>query len=279
MIEYFKKALKITNESFVVVLPLVVFYFVLNLYLGYTKYMADTAIEYLIAIMTIVFMFAVFFAGWFYMIKKAVDLSKRVFVMDEEALKTHFNLIKEFPAGVGKYFLSFIGVIILFFILMIVISSFIFKFGISFIGRIDFSPEQIASLTSSTQGLLNFVETLPVEQYILLAKWNLLLMCSSFFFSYLLLFWIPEIIYRTRNPLYSLFTGIFKLFKKPLKSLYLFVLITLINFVLSFVMTFTLMFPILYFIFAIFYLYYIVYVFVLIFSYYDGEFTTENEEN
>lgn len=277
MLEYFKKALKITNESFIIVLPLVAFYIILNMYLGYTKYMADTLLEFIIAILTITFMVAVFLAGWFYMIKKSVDLSKKVFVMDEEALKAHFNLIKEFPAGVGKYFLSYVGVSVIFVILMILISMGIFYLGINFIGKIDFTPEQITALTSSTQGLLNFVETLPAAQYMLLAKWNLLLMAASFLFSYLLMFWMPEIIYKTANPLKALFTGIGKLFKKPLKSLYLFVLITIINFVLSFIMTFTLLFPLLYFIFAVFYLYYVVYVLVLIFSYYDGEFVREEE--
>ena len=38
-----------------------------------------------------------------------------------------------------------------------------------------------------------------------------------------------------RNPLIALFTGIGKLFKKPLKSLYLFVILTVINFILSFI--------------------------------------------
>lgn len=279
MLNYLKSAFKTTNENVIVAIPLLIFYIIINLYLVFAKSMADTPLEALIALFTITFMVAVFLAGWFYMIKKAVDLSKKIFVLDNEAAKAHLGLIKEFPAGVGKYFLPFIGFFIIFIILVILLSVFIFTLGINVIGKIDFSPEQIYMLTSSTKGLLNFVETMPTEQYILLAKWNFLLMGASFVFSYLLMFWIPEIIYTGRNPLVALFTGIGKLFKKPLKSLYLFVILTVINFVLSFVMTFTLMFPVLYFIMATVYLYYIVYVLMLIFSYYDGEFEREDEEN
>ena len=279
MLKYLKNALKITNENVIVAVPLLIFYILINLYLGYTKYMADTPLEALIAMLTITFMVAVFLAGWFYMIKKAVDLSKKIFVLDDEAARAHLALIKEFPAGVGKFFLSFIGFFLIFIILVIMLSTFIFTVGINFIGKIDFSPEQIANLTSSTQGLLNFVETMPIEQYILLAKWNFLLMGASFVFSYLLMFWIPEIIYTGKNPLVALFTGIGKLFRKPLKSLYMFIVLTVINCILSFIMTFTLLFPILYFIMATVYLYYIIYVLMLIFSYYDGEFVREDEED
>lgn len=279
MLKYLQNAFKITNENVIVAVPLLIFYILINLYLGYTKYMADTPLEALIAMLTITFMVAVFLAGWFYMIKKAVDLSKKIFVLDDEAAKAHLGLIKEFPAGVGKYFLTFIVFFVIFIILVILLSAFIFTLGINFIGKIDFTPEQINMLTSSTKGLLNFVETMPIEQYILLAKWNFLLMGASFVFSYLLMFWIPEIIYTDRNPLIALFTGIGKLFKKPLKSLYLFVILTVINFILSFIMTFTLLFPVLYFVMATVYLYYIIYVLMLIFSYYDGEFIKENEEN
>ncbi len=278
MLEYLKKALKITNENFIIVLPFVLFYILLNLYLGYTKYMLDTVLEALIAMLTITFMFAVFLAGWNYMVKKALELSQKVFVFDEEAVKAHLGLIKTFPTGVGKYFLSFVGVVVIFVVLLILISQIIFYFGINFIGKVDFTLDQITALTSSTKGLLEFVENLPPEQYVILAKWNLLLMTASFVFSYLLMFWMPEIVYRTKNPLMALFKGIAKLFRKPLKSLGLFLLITFINFVLSFVMTFTLLLPILYFLFAAVYLYYIVYVIVLIFSYYENEFIKDAEE-
>ena len=278
MLEYLKKALKITNENFIIVLPFVLFYILLNLYLGYTKYMLDTVLEALIAMLTITFMFAVFLAGWNYMVKKALELSQKVFVFDEEAVKAHLGLIKTFPTGVGKYFLSFVGVVVIFVVLLILISQIIFYFGINFIGKVDFTLDQITALTSSTKGLLEFVENLPPEQYVILAKWNLLLMTASFVFSYLLMFWMPEIVYRTKNPLMALFKGIAKLFRKPLKSLGLFLIITLINFVLSFVMTFTLLLPILYFLFAAVYLYYIVYVIVLIFSYYENEFIKDAEE-
>lgn len=278
MLEYLKKALKITNENFIIVLPFVLFYILLNLYLGYTKYMLDTVLEALIAMLTITFMFAVFLAGWNYMVKKALELSQKVFVFDEEAVKAHLGLIKTFPTGVGKYFLSFVGVVVIFVVLLILISQIIFYFGINFIGKVDFTLDQITALTSSTKGLLEFVENLPPEQYVILAKWNLLLMTASFVFSYLLMFWMPEIVYRTKNPLMALFKGIAKLFRKPLKSLGLFLLITFINFVLSFVMTFTLLLPILYFLFAALYLYYIVYVIVLIFSYYENEFIKDAEE-
>jgi len=274
--EYFKKALKITNENLIIVLPLVIFYILLNLYLGYSMKMADTLLESLIALLTLTFMGAVFGSGWFYMIKKAVDLSKQIFVMDEEAVKAHLGIIKKFPEGIGKFFLSFVGLPIIATILVILVCFPLFYFGVKFIGTIDFTPDQIANLTASTpQSLKTFVETMPQEQIILFAKWNLLLMGVSFLFSYFLMFWIPEIIYTKRNPLTALFTSIAKLFKKPLKSLTLYMFMVVINFIMSFVMTFTLVIPLLYIFMAAISLFVFVYMIVLIFTYYDGEFNRQ----
>ena len=277
--EYFNKALKITNENFIIVLPLLAFYIILSLYMGYSMTMADTALESLIALVTVIFMGAVFCAGWFYMIKKAVDLSKKIFIMDDEAVKAHLSLIKKFPEGIGKYFLSFVLLPIVTFILVVLVCVPLFYFGAKYIGTIDFSQEQISYLTSSTtQGLINFVETMPQSQVILIAKWNLLLMAVTFVFSYLLLFWIPEIIYTKRNPVTALFTAIAKLFKKPLKSFGLYVGLAMINLIVSFVMTFTILIPILYYIMSLVSLYVFVYMLVLIFTYYDSEFGQTEED-
>ena len=280
MMEYFNKALKITNENFIIVLPLLAFYIILSLYMGYSMTMADTALESLIALVTVIFMGAVFCAGWFYMIKKAVDLSEKIFVMDDEAVKAHLGLIKKFPEGIGKYFLSFVILPFIAIVLVILVCVPLFYFGAKYIGTIDFTQEQISYLTSSTtQGLINFVETMPQSQVILIAKWNLLLMAVTFVFSYLLLFWVPEIIYTKRNPVTALFTAIAKLFKKPLKSFGLYVGLATINLIVSFIMTFTILVPILYYVMSLVSLYVFVYMLVLIFTYYDGEFGQTEEED
>ena len=115
MKELFKDAVKITNYNLILTIPLIVFVKILDLYSLYSKYSVDSVPKFVIASITILFMFGVFCAGWFYMVERAVDLSKKVFVLDEDRAKATLNLFKTIPEGVGKFFLSFVGVYVIFF--------------------------------------------------------------------------------------------------------------------------------------------------------------------
>ena len=278
LVQYFKNALKTTNESFVIVIPMVVFYIILNLYLILTGHQLNSNIKVLTAFLTIIFMTAVFFSGWFFMISRAVKLSRKIFVLDEDAAKAHLALLKDFPTGVGKFFLSYIGQIFIAVLLFMLLTFLYFQTGTKLIGDV-FTPEQITYLISPSPDINELINQLTPDQNILIAKWGFLFLGFSFFTSYIIMFWTPEIIYRTPNPLMAFILAVKKLFKKPLKSFGFFVIINILNFLLSLLVTLTAKILFLYYFLSVFYLYFIVYVIVLIFSYYEGEFIKKPEED
>ena len=278
MLKLFKNAFKLTNEGIILATPLILFIWIITIYLSFAKGVVDTLTEAISAIITLLCMVGAFCAGWFYMVKESIELSKKEFILDDDRSKELLNLIKKIPNGIGQYFLSFIGMSIIMLVLGAIFTVITYKIGMHFIGSIDFTTEQIRNAMSSPQDMKVFLDSLSLEQLYKLGNWNLLFMAASALMSFLLLLWVPEIIYQTNNPLLALFKSIKKLFIKFGKSLGLFIYLTLLNLVLSFVNTFSLLHPIIYMVMMIAYFYFLVYVIVLIFSYYDKEFNHQPEK-
>lgn len=277
MFKLFKNAFKLTNEGIILATPLVLFMWLITLYLSFAKGVVDTIPEAVSAFLTLLCMLGAFFAGWFYMVKKSIDISKKEYVLDEDRAKATVNLIKKIPAGVGKYFLSFIGMIIIFLVLFGLFDVLVYKFGIHFIGKIDFSAVQLKNAMASPQEMKVFLDSLTETQLIKLSQWNLLFMAATSFVSFIFMLWIPEMIYKTLNPLYALVNSVKKVFVKFPKSVALFLYITFLNFVISFASTFAMLNIIIYMFMMIAYFYFMVYIIVLIFSYYDSEFNTREQ--
>lgn len=278
MLKLFKNAFKITNEGIILATPLILFIWLITIYLTFAKGVVDTLPEAVSAVITLLCMVGAFCAGWFYMVKESIALSKKEFILDEDRAKEILNLIKKIPAGIGKYFLSFIGMSLITLGIFAIFAICIYKLGMHFIGSIDFTAEQIKNAMSSPQDMKVFLDSLSIEQLYKLGNWNLLFMAASTLMSYMLMLWIPEIIYQTQNPLLALFKSIKKLFVKFGKSIALFLYLTLLNLVISFANTFSLLHPVIYMLMMIAYFYFLVYVIVLIFYYYDSEFNNKPEE-
>ncbi|HIS36708.1 TPA: hypothetical protein IAC10_08790 [Candidatus Scatousia excrementigallinarum] len=278
MLKLFKNAFKLTNEGIILATPLILFIWLITIYLTFAKGVVDTLPEAVSAVITLLCMVGAFCAGWFYMVKESIALSKKEFILDEDRAKEILNLIKKIPAGIGKYFLSFIGMSLITLGIFAIFAICIYKLGMHFIGSIDFTAEQIKNAMSSPQDMKVFLDSLSIEQLYKLGNWNLLFMAASTLMSYMLMLWIPEIIYQTQNPLLALFKSIKKLFVKFGKSIALFVYLTLLNLVISFANTFSLLNPVIYMLMMIVYFYFLVYVIVLIFYYYDSEFNNKPEE-
>ena len=272
MLKLYKNALKITNDNIILATPLILFMWILSLYLGFSKLTVNSLPLLLLSGVTVLFMMGAFFGGWFYMVKKAIKLSKQVFILDSDRAKATFNLIKTMPAGVGKYFLSFLGMILLSAVIVSVAGIGIFQLGINIIGPLGLDANQLKDVLSSASDMKAFLDSLSFEQLIKLNNWNMLFLTASSLFAFLFMLWAPEIVYHTRNPFMALVNSLKKIFIKFWKSVQLFIFISVLNFVLAFINTFSMVNIIFYFIMLVIYFYFIVYVVVLIFSYYDKEF-------
>lgn len=278
MFKLFKDTFKSTNEGIILATPLILFMWIITLYISYSKEVVDTIPEMVLSGVTMLFMFSAFCSGWFYMVKKCVEFAKKDFILDEDKAHESLKLIQALPIGIGKYFLKYVGVCIMFLGMAMLIASITYSITIPFIKQIDFSLEQMSTAINSAQEAANFISTMPTDKMLILFKLNMILLGVTSLFSFLLMLWMPEIIYTKRNPFIALFTSIKKLFIKFWKSIGLFVYITVCQFVISYLSTFALLHPIAYMIMMIIYFYFIVYIVVLIFSYYDKEFNNNDEQ-
>lgn len=278
MIKLFKDAFGITTNNIILATPLVLFMVLVSMYLGFSRYTVDTLPEAMLSFVTLWIMFAAFLAAWFFMVKKAVELSKTVFVMDDDQAKATLNLMKEIPTGVGTYFLSFLGFILLFLIILTLWGALVFHLGQSFIGGLNLDPSQMKEPIASVQELSLFIDKLTPQQVIKLSQWSFFIFISNAIFSFILMLWTPEILFSTKNPFTALFKSVKKVFMRIGHAIKLFLYITLLNFSLSFLNTFAILNPVTYFIMMIVYFYFLVYLVVLVFLYYEREFVKNEEE-
>ena len=257
---------------------------ILDLYSLYSKYTVDSVPKFILASITMLFMFGVFCAGWFYMVERAINLSKKVFVLDEDRAKATLNLFKTIPDGIGKFFLSFVGVYIMFFFIQVIVTPLVYLLGANIIGALDdasmlgLQQMVIDTSSSSNQGMAAFIDKLTPEQIIFFGKWSLLFMVVTSIIMYLLMLWIPEIIYKTQNPFAALWKSIAKLFKDFFTSFKLYISLWLMGFALLFINTFAVINPIAYIVMSIALFYFSVYFVVLIFLYYDRRFMEQVDD-
>lgn len=279
MIKYFSKAFKITNFNIILTTPLVLFVILLSFYSSISQTIPRNIIAAILFMVTSLFMFAAFFAGWLFMVKKAIDLDKLEFVADEDRARASLNLMKEIPTGIGEYFVSFTFGIILYiaaFLLMLLISSVL---GMHFIGKVDVNLLAFKAALTSAAALKTFISGLSQEQLIKINSWYMLIFASMLFYSFITMFWAPEIIKKTKNPMKALVNSIIFIFKNFLGVVILFIYINFINFLASLLMNLLIALPIsvpfiafvLSLLSMVVYFYFFVYVIVLIFLYYDSE--------
>lgn len=284
MFKLFKKTFKTTNESIILATPLVLFMWILSLYISYSKEVVDTLPEIILSAVTMLFMTSAFCSGWFYMVKKSVEFAKKDFILDTDKASEALKLIKTMPTGVGKHFLTYVGVSLLFLMIALFMAFIIKILSYPYVKSITALLIQSGIPVNSPQEINVILDTLSQDKLYNLflqilspsIKLFLIVMIIPTIFSFSLMLWMPEIIYRKTNAVLSLFTSIKKVFVKFRKSVILFIYLTFIQMTISFLGTFSILNPITYMIMMIIYFYFIVYVIVLVFSYYDEEFNEKD---
>lgn len=271
MIKYFAKAFKITNDNIILATPLVLFLFLLSIYLGVSKSAPSNLSSAVLLLVTIIFMLSAFCAGWFYMVKKAVELDKRDFIIDEDKAKASFSLIKEFPVGIGEYFIPFLGAMLFYGVLFLTISFIGGWLGLHFIGKPAITLIQLKAAMESAVAMKALISTLSNDQLANLNAWNFLIMGLMALCSFVTMFWAVHIVSKTKNPFKAFFQSVGFTFKHFLSALIIFMYISLINFAVSLLNAVAMVNQIVYFISMLVYFYFVVYVVVLVFLYYDRE--------
>lgn len=283
MIKYFKNAFKITNENIILTTPLILFLFLFSIYLDVARNAPANIFSAILLLVTTLFMLSAFFAGWLNMVKKAVDLGKQEFVLDEDRARASFNLIKEIIPGVGEYFLPFIGAIILYFVLFISLSLISYKIGAHFLGKIDLSLNELKLILNSVE-TKTLISAIPTQKLAKLEIWYFIFLTVMTIHYFITMFLAPEIVVRTKNSVIALGRSVAFVFRNFLSAVVLFLYINIISFLVSLALNAIFMLHFIPTLIAslismLIYFYFIVYVVVLVFLYYDSEISGKTENN
>lgn len=218
------KIFDITNKYIILATPLILYSLFSSIYLVLSM-SNQNLLNLFFAMIVLFLMFSAFIAGWFNMIKIAV--------LEQDRSEPN-TLIKEFPAGVGEYFLSTTAGIAIIFLIIILFSTIAYLIGLNTIGEIKISGEALYKAMENTDALKNFLSTLAPEEMIKLKSWNLLILSTLTFTYFSIMFYLPEIFFNSKNTIKALFTSIKNLFsKKIFKNIIVFLIIFIINFILS----------------------------------------------
>lgn len=278
MFKLYRDAFKVTNDGIVLTIPLTLFWWLITLYIDYSKTVVDTIPEVILSAVTMLFMTSAFCAGWFYMVKKCVRFAKKEFIMDFDRNSESMKLIKALPNGVGKFFLHYVTVSMLF-VAIALAMVFIIKIcsyeSVKTIGDILLSYGIPTDSISEVQsGLDKLSPNVILNMFGKIAMPGLKLAAIVFLipaiFSFVLMLWMPEIIYTYKNPFVAIFTSATKVFKNFGKSMKLYIYITIIQMLISLIGPFSLLNIFMYMLMMIIYFYFLVYVVVLVFMYYDN---------
>lgn len=277
MLKLFKNTFKTTNDCIILAAPLIVFLSILGWYYEYAADSINTIPKLILACITMFVMFSGFAAAWFYMAKKTIALSKKVFVFDKDRAKALAKLVMTLPNGIGRLFLPTLGVIstyILIYLLILSGAGFVIN---NFVGTIDLSSIDLHTLLISTGELFDELKSFTNDEIRIMNYWYLLLSIGVTVVSFLTMLWIPEIVYAEKNSYKALLYSLKKLFMTLKSSSLLFIYVYFLILVITILNTLLMFNPFLYFIVLMLYYYFLVYIVVLLFTYYEQKFIEQED--
>ena len=211
-----KEIFNITNKYIVLATPLILFSLISNIYAIFSA--SGRFINIIFAIFLLTLMTGAFFAGWFVMIKNAIN---------DNYPENPNLLLKDFISGVGEYFLPTTGAVVLLTIFSLILLGIAFAVGNQVIGDIGITAEQLNEAMKSTNALKVFLTSLTEEQVIKINLWNILLLFTMTGTYFLQIFYFPALFYRNKNPFIAMWLGFKDLFSRKFFLTLLIVIIAL----------------------------------------------------
>lgn len=263
-LKYFTEAIKVANSNIILVTPLIIFVIFTTFYMVLSPL---SAVSPLLSLLLLFAIIAMFFSGWLYTIKLAVSA--------ENDKNDSLDLLKKFPSGVGKHFLDLFFVTLIFFLLLALVIVVTYKSAYLLIGDLGISRPELFFALSSPESMNTLFTNLTTEQQNKLLYWNYYFLLTTTIYSFLIMFWTPEIMFKKESVINSLIGSLLKLFKKFFKSLSLFMYLMFLYLIIS-ILTILFKNPVVQYLCTVVYFYFLVYAAVLIFLFYKREFC-ENE--
>ena len=266
MIKILKETFSILNKNWWLLFIFMTICYIGLVYFSILQSSAKTLLQLLLGVVTLLFITIAGVAGLFYCLRNTVDAETSG--KDFERM----DLLKMFPKGVSDYFLPAAGVIIIYLIIVFLMFKGAMLIGKNLIGTFSFTPEELKNAMSSVEALNAFQNNISVDDLIKLSKWHLLYLAFSSVLTYLLIYWLPETFYNTKNSFLSLFFSIKKVLLNTLSTLQLFFTIVAINIITSLIMALMMPVPFLAFLVYFVYFYGFLYILLLTFNFYRHKF-------
>lgn len=261
-----KETMTIINKNlWLLFLFMTVSYFGL-VYFSMLKASANSLPKMLFGVITLFLIVIVGIAGFFSTLRATVDAETSV------SDKENIEVIRAFPKGVAEYFGTSCGIIFIYMLISTLMFLITYFIGMKYVGMFSFSMKEFSDALINMETLTKFMNNISAEDFIKLTKWHMIYAGVSSLFTYLLLYWLPETFYATKNPFLSLFLAVKKSILNPLKTLVLFFTIVLINFAISISISLMLPVPILSLFIYFVYFYGLLSIMTLLFNYYRTNF-------
>ena len=262
MFNIIKESASITNKYLILATPLILFSLVSTIYLALSS--GGTYLGMFISMTLFFLMFCAFISGWLYMVSICVKDK------DEESGN---GLIRHFVSGVGEYFLSSIGMVLISCIVGTVLFLLSTIIGYKFIGPLNIPMSELSAAIVSIDSMQKFLTSLDHDQLIKINLWNLLLFFTAAVSYYVILLYPPALFFKTKNPLKAFLYSQKDLFsRKFFSNIGLYIMLFIAYFFISIFVTLGRANLVLYFCFTLINFYFMVYASVLIFNYYYTNF-------
>jgi len=260
MFNIIRESFKITNNYIIIATPLILFSLISGLYLIFSGH--GSSLNIIFTIILFFSMLAAFLAGWFYMVTKAVK--------EPEGKE---NLLSEFTAGVGEYFLPIIGFLFNTIVITIAIIIGAIFIGKKLIGSVGVTSSEVTAALASVEAMKTFVASLSEEQLLKINQWNIILFLTMIFNYFIFMFYAPTMFFKQKNPFISLLISIRDLFsRKVFKNIGLFSIIFITYMILSALNALFGANIIVHFVLTLVNFYYVTFIAVLVFNYYYSNY-------
>ena len=257
-----QKVYNLTNKYFILATPLILYTLFSSIYMAVSA--NGKLINLIIAFILFILMTGAFLSGWFFMIKTAITEDKQ----DEPN-----TLIKDFPSGVGEYFLTTLGGIVNVTVITLLFIFASYFIGLHYIGDPNIAPDAFVKAFESPVELKAFIASLTEEQLYKIGLWNILILSSTGLAYFLVLLYFPAIFFKNKNPFIAFFVSLKDLFsKKIITTIGIYLLIFIGNFIISILSALFANNLILHFIVTLLNFYFITYASLGVFYYYYTNF-------
>ena len=273
LISIYKKAFTLTKENIMIAQPLIIYLLVISITSG-ALYLQTNKTAFVIFLISNFFLSTAFFAGWFKVVKKTVEVSRVNYEKEEDKNAASMDTIKEFFPGVSEYFISVSAAFIIYFAIGVFIVFLGYKLGTAYLPSPDLNFNKLMAVSAQSPAeMQKFVMSLSMTQLKAINIWVMYIAGLSLLFNFITLFIFPALYNIEKKTFFTPFIALWKnitfIFRNFFGAAAVLICLACLNILVSMVnavFSINIILTIIAYIIAFYYLTYCV---VLVFLYYE----------